>query len=196
MIDRDRITGVVLAGGLGRRMDPDGAGVDKGLVRFRGEPLAAHAIRRLRPQVGSLLVNANRHLDTYRGFGAPVVPDELPGFAGPLAGLASAMRHAQTDWVVTVPCDSPLFPADLVERLGQAVARDGAAGAVARAAGREQPVFLMARRDLLEDLTRFLASGQGKIDRWYHTWRPAVAAFEDEAAFRNINTLDELRALE
>ena len=196
MISRDDITGVVLAGGLGRRMSDDGQGVDKGLQPFRGKPLVQHAIERLAPQVGTVLLNANQNLEAYRDFGWPVVTDALAGFAGPLAGLASAMLAARTRWVATVPCDSPLFPDDLVARLAGAADHADARVAVVRTASGAQPVFLLAQTSLAPDLQAFLAAGRRKIDAWYGPLAPAVVTFEDEAAFQNINTRDDLRSLE
>lgn len=196
MISRDDITGVVLAGGLGRRMSDDGQGVDKGLQLFRGKPLAQHAIERLAPQVATILLNANQNLEAYRGFGWPVVSDALAGFAGPLAGLASAMQAARTPWIVTVPCDSPLFPEDLVSRLAAAADSAGARVAVVHTASGAQPVFLLVHSSLAPDLHAFLSAGRRKIDAWYGPLSPAVVAFPDDAAFRNINTRDELRSLE
>ncbi|HPU52919.1 MAG TPA: molybdenum cofactor guanylyltransferase MobA [Burkholderiaceae bacterium] len=196
MIAREDITGVVLAGGLGRRMSEDSQGVDKGLQLFRGRPMVAHAIDRLAPQVGTILVNANQNLETYRAFGWPVIPDALGGFAGPLAGLASAMQAARTPWVLTVPCDSPLFPADLAARLAGAADAAGTRVAVVRTTSGDQPVFLLAHTALASDLQAFLAAGRRKIDAWYGPLSPAVVDFADESAFRNINTRDELRSLE
>jgi molybdopterin-guanine dinucleotide biosynthesis protein A len=196
MIARDDITGVVLAGGLGRRMSDDGQGVDKGLQPFRGKPLVQHAIERLAPQVGTILLNANQNLDAYRGFGWPVITDSLTGFAGPLAGLASAMQAARTPWVVTVPCDSPLFPDDLVARLAGAADTADARLAVVHTASGAQPVFLLAQTSLAPELQAFLATGRRKIDAWYGPLSPAVVTFDDEAAFQNINTRDDLRSLE
>lgn len=195
-IDRASITGLVLAGGLGRRMSADGAGVDKGLQPFRGRPMAAHVIERLAPQVGALLVNANRNLDAYRGLGHPVIADAIDGFAGPLAGLHAGMRAAATEWVVTAPCDAPFLPADLVARLAEAAASSRADLAIARAGGREHPVFMLARRALLPGLEAFLAGGERKVDRWYAPLHRAVADFDDEDAFVNLNTPDELRRSE
>lgn len=195
-IARDRITGVVLAGGLGRRMSADGRGVDKGLQPFRGRPMVAHVLERLAPQVGRVLVNANRNPDAYRAFGHPVVPDAIEGFAGPLAGLHAGMCAAVTDWVVTAPCDTPFLPPDLVARLADAAQRSGADIAIASAAGREHPVFMLARRTLLPGLEAFLARGERKVDLWYASLRTAIAEFPDEQAFVNLNTLDELRSSE
>ncbi len=194
-IGRDSITGVVLAGGLGRRMSADGHGTDKGLVTWRGQPLVAHAIARLAPQVASLLVNANRSLDDYRRFGWPVIADAIDGFAGPLAGVASALRAAETPWVLSVPCDSPLLPLNLAERLAAAAIERGTRVAVARTPDGAQPVFLLVARSLEPHLSAWLTAGGRKIDAWYRELDPAFADFADASAFRNINTREDLDAL-
>ena len=190
-IGRNDVTGVVLAGGQGRRM----GGVDKGLVDLAGRPLVAHVIERLAPQVGALLINANQNRARYEAFGVPVVADALGGFAGPLAGLHAAMTRAESDYVVTVPCDSPFLPADLVVRLATAVTEKSAQLAVAKTFDQPHPVFALVRRDVGEHLARFLADGGRKIDAWYATLATIEVAFDDEAdAFRNINTRAELDA--
>lgn len=208
-IERSQITGIVLAGGLGRRMSADGRGVDKGLQPFRGRPMVQHAIERLAPQVATVLVNANRNLERYREFGWPVVADAVAGFVGPLAGLHAGMRHAATPYVVTAPCDSPFLPLDYVARLAAALAGAAAGStsvgtpraprvrlAVARTGEQAHPVFTLAERALLADLEAFLASGQRKIDAWYAPLGVVEVAFPDEHAFRNINTPGELRESE
>jgi molybdopterin-guanine dinucleotide biosynthesis protein A len=185
------ITGIVLAGGMGRRM----GGVDKGLVALGDRPLVAHVVARLAPQVGALLINANQNLDRYAAFGAPVVPDAVGGFAGPLAGLHAGMTRATTPYVVTVPCDSPFLPADLVSRLAAGLAAANAQLAVARTFDQPHPVFALVRRDVLPDLAAFLDGGGRKIDAWYASLAVVEVPFDDEAdAFRNINTAAELAA--
>ena len=185
------VTGIVLAGGQGRRM----GGVDKGLVDLDGTPMIAHVLARLVPQVGDVLINANQNLDRYRAFGYPVVPDAVGGFAGPLAGLHAGMTRASRGFVVTVPCDSPFLPRDLVLRLRTKLDEKGAQLAVAKTFDQPHPVFALVRRDLLPNLAAFLASGGRKIDAWYAALRVVEVAFDDEAdAFRNINTADELAA--
>ena len=185
------VTGIVLAGGQGRRM----GGVDKGLVDLDGTPMIAHVLARLVPQVGDVLINANQNLDRYRAFGYPVVPDAVGGFAGPLAGLHAGMTRASRGFVVTVPCDSPFLPRDLVPRLRAKLDEKGAQLAVAKTFDQPHPVFALVRRDLLPNLAAFLASGGRKIDAWYAAFRAVEVAFDDEAlAFRNINTADELAA--
>ena len=185
------VTGIVLAGGQGRRM----GGVDKGLVDLGGAPMVAHVLARLAPQVGDVLINANQNLDRYRAFGHPVVEDAVGGFAGPLAGLHAGLTRAGGGLVVTVPCDSPFLPLDLVARLRAALDREGAQLAVAKTFDQPHPVFALVRRDVLPNLAAFLAAGGRKIDAWYAALRIVEVAFDDEAdAFRNINTADELAA--
>ena len=188
-----RVTGLVLAGGQGSRM----GGVDKGLQEFRGKPMAAHVIERLAPQVDELLVNANRNPDAYARFGHRVIADEIEGFAGPLAGFERGLAHASGELVVTVPCDSPFLPADLVKRLREALERDDAEVAVARTGEQVHPVFCLMRRAVHGSLRDFLGSGERKIDRWYPRLRTTIVSFDHEPdAFLNINTREELSGLD
>ena len=195
-IGKERITGLVLAGGRGSRM----GGVDKGLQNFRGMPLAMHALLRLQAQVGETLLNANRNIAAYESMGVPVWPDAVPDYPGPLAGFLAGLERCETPYLVVVPCDSPLFPEDLVERLAEALADE--AIEIAVAATREgdtlqaQPVFCMMRTDLLESLVRFVHSGQRKIDRWTALHATRLVAFENAEAFANANTVDELQQLQ
>lgn len=187
------ITGVILAGGQGRRM----GGVDKGLRELRGKPMIEWVLERFAPQVDAVLINANQNLERYARFGYPVVTDEIGGYAGPLAGLQSALRAARHPLLATVPCDSPFLPADLVARLVAALQARPAQLAVARTGDQPHPVFCLCRCDVLPHLTQFLAGGGRKIDAWYATLRVAEVAFDDEAdAFSNINTPEELSAFE
>jgi molybdopterin-guanine dinucleotide biosynthesis protein A len=188
-----KITGIVLAGGQGSRM----GGVDKGLQEFRGKPMVAHALERLAPQVDEILINANRNAEAYAGFGHRVIADEIEGFAGPLAGFERGLAHASGELVVTVPCDSPFLPRDLVARLRESLERESAEVAVAKTGDQPHPVFCLMRRGVHESLRAFLASGQRKIDRWYPQLRTVLVSFDDEAeAFVNINTREELAGLE
>lgn len=190
------ITGVVLAGGRATRM----GGVDKGLQTHRGMPLALYTLLRLQRQVGQAMINANRNLAAYEAMGVPVWPDAMPDYPGPLAGMLTGLERCETPWLLTVPCDTPDFPADLAERLAQAVVAQDAD--IALAATREdgelraQPVFCLVRAMLMEDLMAYLQSGQRKIDRWTARHRCASVEFDDAAAFFNANTLDELRQLQ
>jgi molybdopterin-guanine dinucleotide biosynthesis protein A len=187
------VSGLVLAGGQGSRM----GGVDKGLAPFRGRPMVAHVIARLAPQVDEVLVNANRNIEAYAAFGHRVIADEIPGFAGPLAGFERGLAHARGELVATVPCDSPFLPADLVARLRAELEAAGADLAVARTGAQAHPVFCLMRRGVHASLAQFLASGQRKIDKWYAALAVVEVAFDDEAdAFANINTRDELADLE
>jgi molybdenum cofactor guanylyltransferase len=196
MIDRSHITGLVLAGGRGSRM----GGADKGLQPHFGVPLAMHALLRLSPQVGEMMINANRNLGAYESMGAPVWPDALPDYPGPLAGFLAGLEHCATPYLATVPCDSPLFPEDLVARLAERLAADDAE--VALAATREdgelrlQPVFCLMRATVLETLVRFTSSGRRKIDAWTATLHQVAVEFDDAQAFVNANTLAELRDLQ
>jgi len=182
------VCGIVLAGGLGRRM----GGVDKGLQPFRGKPMAQWAIERLAPQVDELIVNANQNAAEYARFGYRVIADELGGFAGPLAGLHAGLRAASRDLVVTVPCDSPFLPLDLVARLRGALGANQLA--VAKTGTQPHPVFSLVQRSVCAHLEAFLTAGGRKIDAWYATLKVVEVAFDDEEdAFRNINTREELR---
>ena len=186
------VTGVVLAGGQGRRM----GSIDKGLVLLQGRPMIQHVLERLRPQVDEILINANQHRADYEAFGHAVFPDAITGFAGPLAGLQVGLAQAKRPLVATVPCDSPFLPADLVARLAAALEARGADLAVARTFEQPHPVFALVRRTVLPHLTRFLEDGGRKIDAWYATLSTVEVAFDDEAdAFRNINTPDELQQI-
>ena len=196
MIETKDITGLILAGGRGSRM----GGVDKGLQNHHGVPLAMHALMRLSPQVGELMINANRNLGAYESMGAPVWPDTLSDYAGPLAGFLTGLERCETPYLVTVPCDSPLFPADLVARLAQAL--EAADAEIAMAATMEdgvlqvQPVFCLMRSDVLDSLVRFTQGGQRKIDKWTATLRCVEVPFDEPQAFTNANTTDELKALQ
>ncbi len=190
------ITGLVLAGGRGSRM----GGVDKGLQNHHGMPLALHALMRLQPQVGHALINANRNLSAYESMGVPVWPDPLADHPGPLAGLLAGLEHCETPYLVTVPCDTPNFPADLVARLAQALADADAEIAMAAtpdAGGVQvQPVFCLLQTALLESLVAFLHAGERKIDRWTARHRCVTVLFDNAAAFFNANTAAELQQLQ
>jgi molybdopterin-guanine dinucleotide biosynthesis protein A len=187
------ITGVVLAGGLGRRM----GGVDKGLRELRGRPLVAWVIERMAPQVDELLINANQNTDAYARFGYSVVADAIGGHAGPLAGLHAGLVAARHPLVVTAPCDSPFLPLDLVARLSAALDLRDAQLAVAKTGDQPHPVFCLCRRDVLPHLEQFLLGGGRKIDAWYATLKVVEVAFDDiPEAFSNINSLQELAAFE
>ncbi len=195
-MDIHQITGLILAGGRGSRMGH----VDKGLQMFRGAPMAMHVMLRLQPQVGQLLINANQNLGPYEGFGVPVWPDQIPDFAGPLAGLQTGLTHCETPYLVSAPCDSPFLPTDLVARLYAELSRAEADLAVAvtgaGAERRSHPVFCLMKNTLLAHLTAFLQDGGRKIDKWYASLNVVEVPFPEESAFRNINTIDELHQFE
>jgi molybdopterin-guanine dinucleotide biosynthesis protein A len=190
------ITGLVLAGGRGLRM----GGLDKGLQSFNGQPLALRALERLRPQVGRVLINANRHHEAYSAFGAPVVADASADFAGPMAGVLAGLQHCTTPWLLAVPCDAPGFPLDLAARLAAAAAREGAKAAVAQdrdAQGqtRLQPVFCLVHVSLRESLQTWLDGGGRKARSWLESQHAAKEMFDvpgDALAFFNANTLQDL----
>ena len=189
-----KITGIILAGGQGRRM----GGTDKGLQLLRGQPLVTWVLERLAPQVDELLISANRNLDAYARFGYRVISDEnsdVEKFAGPLAGLQQGLKEAAHPLVLTVPCDSPFLPTDLAQRLYATLKRENAQIAVAKTFDQPHPVFCLCRRDVLPHLDAFLRTGGRKFDAWYSTLKVTEVNFDDEAeAFGNINTLEELQA--
>jgi molybdopterin-guanine dinucleotide biosynthesis protein A len=184
----DAVSGIVLAGGQGRRM----GGVDKGLQALRGKPMVAWVLERLAPQVGEVVINANQNLEAYAAFGHRVVPDAIGGFAGPLAGLHAGLAAVTRELAVTVPCDSPFLPLDLVARLRDALGANDLA--VAKTGDQPHPVFSLVRRSVRAHLGAFLAGGGRKIDAWYASLKVVEVPFDDEAeAFRNINTREELK---
>ena len=192
-ISLDDIAGVILAGGMGRRM----GGVDKGLRNFKSAPLALHAMMRLNSQVGSLCINANRNIGVYEGFGVDVVCDIQPDYAGPLAGMQAALAHTNSPFLVTVPCDVPMFPFNLVEKLSAPFEKNvGLMLTVASTKGRHHPVFCMMRTELLPSMEEFLRKGGRNNDAWYANIPHEAVEFDDEAAFHNVNTLEELKELE
>ena len=190
------ITGLILCGGRGSRM----GGADKGLQNFKGVPLAMHALLRLGLQTGHVMINANRNLAAYESMGVPVWPDPIGDFAGPLAGWLAGLERCETPYLVTVPCDTPHFPADLVEKLAAALRAEDAD--IAMAATLEdgqvqlQPVFCLLKTGLMESLVAYLHAGQAKIDRWTAQHRCATVVFGDTAAFANANTAQELARLQ
>jgi len=191
------ITGLILAGGRAQRM----GGIDKGLVPFMGKPLIEHAIARLSPQVTTILINANRNHDRYSQYGYAVIADHQPDFAGPLAGFAAGLEHCKTEYLLSVPCDSPVFPLDVSEQLLEAMMTtqsDLVYASSKDTSGKiwAQPVFCLMRRSVHQSLQAFLDQGGRKIDRWFETLSSSTVVFADEAAFANTNTPEELQALE
>ena len=198
------VTALILAGGRGSRM----GGIDKGLQNFRGLPLALQTLMRLQMQSQppeEILINANRNLSAYESLGVPVWPDTIDGFAGPLAGFLTGLERCETPLLLTVPCDSPLFPLDLIERLWSAMNEQDADLAMAAAPEsdgqvRAQPVFCLLKVSLLESLVSFTHAGGRKIDAWTGLHRCALVPFNEKGdapdAFANANTLQELLQLE
>ncbi|MBK6470179.1 MAG: molybdenum cofactor guanylyltransferase MobA [Betaproteobacteria bacterium] len=190
------ITGLILCGGRGTRM----GGVDKGLQTHNGIPLAMHALLRLQPQVGQLMINANRNLAAYESMGVPVWVDPVADFPGPLAGWLAGLEQCQTTYMVTVPCDTPDFPADLVARLAESLVKEDAdiamAASLEEGQVRTQPVFCLLKSSLLESLLLYLHDGERKIDGWTARHRCATVVFDDPRAFFNANTPQELAQLQ
>ncbi len=189
---RADVTGLILAGGLARRMD----GRDKGLQLLAGRPLVAHVIERLAPQVGTLLINANRNHDAYAAFGHAVIADTLAGFAGPLAGLQAGLAACRTPLLATAPCDAPRLPDDLIGRLLAGLAESSAPAAAAFADGRLQPTFMLCRREVAGELERYLAGGGRRIHTWLEGIGVCAVPFAASNAFINLNTPSELAQLE
>jgi molybdopterin-guanine dinucleotide biosynthesis protein A len=197
---RDDMLGVVLAGGLSRRMNllPERAEVDKGLLPLAGRVLAAWVVDRLKPQVGEVVINANRHLADWNRLGVPVIADLQGGHVGPLAGLEAALdwidQRAERSWVLIVPCDGPFFPTDLASRLSAAAQAQSVPLVIARTPSRLHPVYLLAHRDMLRPLRSALAAGQRAMTAWIDTQNHAEVTFDDEAAFANLNTPADFEA--
>lgn len=209
MTNLSDITAMVLAGGRGTRM----GGADKGLQNFNGTPLALHTLIRLNLQsggpLGGTMINANRNLAAYESFGAPVWPDVIDDFAGPLAGMLTGLERCETPLLMTVPCDTPLFPLDMVERLLDALQREDADIAMVAAPEadkdgvaktRAQPVFSLLKIELMESLADFTRQGGRKIDAWTALHKTVLVPFDlpgdDARAFFNANSLAELQSLE
>ena len=192
-IPKEKITAVILAGGRAQRM----GGEDKGLLPVHGKPMIEYIIDTVRPQVGQILINANRNLERYQQYGYPVVSDIIGEYLGPLVGMASGIQNVQTEYVATVPCDSPLLPHDLVSNLYNQLQKEDAELAVAHDGDRMQPVFALLRCDLLPDLLHYLEAGGRKIDTWYAQHRAALADFSNASnAFMNINSPSDQEAIE
>ncbi|MBK1695060.1 molybdenum cofactor guanylyltransferase MobA [Chromatium weissei] len=187
------MTGVILAGGRARRMN----GCDKGLILLANRPLVEWTLAVLKPQVATVLINANRNVTRYSAYGFPVVTDEMANFAGPLAGMLSAMTAAKTEWILTMPCDAPHSPANLGQRLARAIETEQATLAVATLGHQRQPLHALLPTTLAANLREYLASGERRVVDWYARQRVAWVDFSDQpAAFINLNTADELRHLE
>ena len=197
MISSEYITGLILAGGRAQRM----GGIDKGLIPFHGKPLIESAISRLKPQVSTILINANRSITKYSHYGYPVLMDETPDFSGPLAGFSVGLKHCKTPYLLTSPCDSPLLPTDLAEKMAHQLEDDDLELVFASSKEDDgktwsQPVFCLMKSNLQDSLNAFLSKGDLKIDRWFKELHSATVVFENAQAFANVNTPEELAALE
>ncbi len=197
MISQTEITGLILAGGRAQRM----GGIDKGLIPFHHRPLIESAINRLKPQVGSIMINANRNIEQYAAYGYPMVSDADSSFSGPLAGFAAGLKACPTEYLVTTPCDSPLLPTNLVELLVTKMTEgsfDLVYASSKDPAGKTwaQPVFCLMRVSLSKSLEEFISLGDLKIDRWFKELNSSTVVFDSESAFANINTPEELLTLE
>ncbi len=197
MITSAQITGLILAGGRAQRM----GGIDKGLIPFHGKPLIESAIGRLKPQVSTILINANRSITKYSHYGYPVLMDETPDFSGPLAGFSVGLKHCKTPYLLTSPCDSPLLPTDLAKTMSAELEDNNlelvfASSKEADGKVWSQPVFCLMKTSLQDSLNVFLSKGDLKIDRWFKELRSGTVVFENPQAFANVNTPEELAALE
>jgi molybdopterin-guanine dinucleotide biosynthesis protein A len=197
MISSEYITGLILAGGRAQRM----GGIDKGLIPFHGKPLIESAISRLKPQVSTILINANRSITKYSHYGYPVLMDETPDFSGPLAGFSVGLKHCKTPYLLTSPCDSPLLPTDLAEKMAYQLEDDDLELVFASSKEDDgktwsQPVFCLMKSNLQDSLNAFLSKGDLKIDHWFKELHSATVVFENAQAFANVNTPEELAALE
>lgn len=198
-----KISGIILAGGQGRRMNKlndnqsHSSPIEKGLIRFLNQPMIQHVIQHLSPQVDEIIINANQAIETYAAFGHPVIQDDISGYAGPLAGLHAGMKSAKNTYILTVPCDSPLLATDLAARLSIALIENNADIAVAKTGTQAHPVFCLCHKKLLPHLEHYLQNGGRKFDAWYSTLNVAEVAFDDKPlAFANINTPEDLITLE
>lgn len=197
MITSEHITGLILAGGRAQRM----GGIDKGLIPFHGKPLIESAISRLKPQVSTILINANRSITKYAHYGYPVLMDETPDFSGPLAGFSVGLKHCKTPYLLTSPCDSPLLPDDLAQKMAAELESNNLELVFASSKEEDgkiwsQPVFCLMKSHLQDSLDTLLSKGELKIDRWFKELRSGTVVFENPQAFANVNTPEELAVLE
>jgi molybdopterin-guanine dinucleotide biosynthesis protein A len=197
MISTEQITGLILAGGRAQRM----GGIDKGLIPFHQKPLIEATIQRLKTQVGSILINANRNITKYAVYGYPVIMDETPDFSGPLAGFLMGLKSCKTPYLLTTPCDSPLFPEDLGAKLANELEHNNldlvyASSKEADGKVWAKPVFCLMRTNLQDSLSSFLSKGDLKIDHWFKELNSGTVIFDNAQDFANANTPEELQHLE
>lgn len=187
------ISSIILSGGLATRM----GGVDKGLVQLQKKPLVQHVINRLAPQADEIIINANREIAQYQALGYVVLQDEISDFIGPLAGFSLGLKHAKHDYLLIVPCDSPLLPLDLAERLLAKLVEHDADIAVAKSDGDAHPVFSLCKKSVLPSLTSYIQNGGRKVSAWQKSLNYIEVDFSDNSeAFINLNTFEDLAALE
>lgn len=192
MIDRDKITGIVLCGGEGRRM----GGVDKPLVNLNGQPIVGWVVERVTPQVGQMLISCNRHREIYESY-APTCVDHLPGKSGPLAGIHAGLARCESDYAFVCPGDTPLLSAHLVKALARALEQNGRPAAIAHDGNKAQHLFLLLRCASAASIESYVQSGKRKVLRWVQSMDPSVVDFSDEAeSFTNVNTRADLKRLE
>jgi len=185
------ITAVILAGGQGTRL----SGLDKGLVKLNNKPLVQHLIERIQPQVSRIMISANRNTESYKKFGLPVFKDSVNDFAGPLAGILKALQESQTEWILSVPADSPFIPTNIVSRLSENI-KDNKV--VIPDDGKYlHPTFALIHKSLTSSLEGFLQQGERKARVWMQQQKHTIVDFSDQAeAFMNINTQEELQHAE
>lgn len=189
----ENITAIILAGGQARRM----GGEDKGLIQLAQKPMIEYVLDAIKPQVDRIIINTNRNQAVYEEYGFPVVADQIEGYCGPLAGMASGLQAAKTPFVVILPCDAPLIPDNLVHQLYLTLQDEDADICTVHANGRLQPVFTLMKSELLSSMLEFLNNGERKIDKWFEKHHLAIADFSEQTdAFININSTEELVALE
>ncbi len=187
------ISAIILSGGRATRMN----GVDKGLVLLQNKPLIQHVITHLTPQADEIFINANREIEAYQSFGYRVLQDENEDFIGPLAGFLLGLKHAKHEYVLTVPCDSPLLPLDLAQRLCNGMTEARVDIAVASSDGNTHPVFCLMKKSVLPSLQDFLDHGERKVSAWQKSQKYVEVDFSDDLdAFTNLNTFEDLKALE
>lgn len=193
MDQQDQVTGIILAGGMGRRMN----GVDKGLAQLHGRDMVAHVIDALKPNVSSIIINANRNINHYEKYGIKVVADSIDGYQGPLAGIEAGMSGANTPWIFTCPCDSPMQSPDLLPYMWSQIQSTDAQIGLASDGERTQPVFSLLQTSLLTSLRSYLAGGDRKIDRWFEQHKMLTIDCSHYAdSFMNINTEAERAKVE
>lgn len=187
------VTAIILAGGRASRM----GGLDKGLIALNNRPLISYVIACLKPQIDAIIINANRELDTYKTFGYPVFVDEVADFAGPLAGIQLGLQHAESEYLLTAPCDCPLLPANLCKKLQTALEENSADIAIATSHEKDHPVVCLCKTTLLDNLNNFLHQGGRKVSAWQKSHKHVYVDFSDvPAAFTNINTPEDLKLFE